>query len=117
MSALEKELETAVKAASPVVTLLSLCKAWRHFPSSRLARLARGFARQQQSEGVPGANQEEREAAWLELADHAGPADLQELLATPWSKRPKDAARRLTALARLGPDPRIVGSLLELDTG
>lgn len=117
MSALEGELETAVKATSPVVTLLSLCRAWRLCPSSRLARLARGFARQQQTDGVQGANQEEREAAWLELAEHAGPVELQELLATPWSKRPKDAARRLTALARLGPDPRIVGSLLELDTG
>ena len=42
---------------------------------------------------------------------------MQELLATPWSKKPKDAARRLSFLAKLGPDPRIVGSLLELDTG
>ena len=117
MSTLERELETAAKATSPVVTLLALCKAWKLSPSSRLARLARGFGRQQQSDGVPGANQEEREAAWLALAEHAGAAELQELLATPWSKRPKDAARRLTALARLGPDPRIVGSLLELDTG
>lgn len=117
MSALETELEAAVKAVSPVVSMLALCKAWALVPSSRVARLARGFARQLQVDGVPGANQEEREAAWLELARRAGPAELQELLATPWSKKPKDAARRLTALTRLGPDPRIVGSLLELDTG
>ena len=117
MSALQHELEAAGKAASPIVATLALCRAWALAPSSRLARLARGFARQIQVEPVPGANQEEREAAWLELASHAGPVELQELLAAPWSKKPKDAARRLSALARLGPDPRIVGSLLELDTG
>lgn len=117
MSALQHELEAAVKATSPVVSMLALCRAWALVPSTRIARLARGFARQLQVDPVSGANQEEREAAWLELASRAGPADLQELLATPWSKKPKDAARRLAHLARLGPDPRIVGSLLELDTG
>ncbi len=117
MSTLQLELEVAVKASSPVISMLALCRAWALVPSTRVARLARGFARQLQVDSVPGANQEEREAAWLELAAHAGPAELQELLATPWSKKPKDAARRLTALAGLGPDPRIVGALLELDTG
>jgi uncharacterized protein (TIGR02996 family) len=117
MSALQAELEAAVKASSPVVSMLALCRAWALAPSTRVARLARGFARQLQVDAVPGDNQEERESAWLELAARAGPADLQELLASPWSKKPKDAVRRLSALARLGPDPRIVGSLLELDTG
>ncbi len=117
MSALQQELETAMKAVSPIVATLALCRAWALVPSSRLARLARGFAKQMQVESVPGANQEEREAAWFELASRAGPVELQDLLATPWGKKPKEAARRLSVLARLGPDPRIVGSLLELDTG
>jgi len=117
MSALQQELETAMKASSPVVSMLALCRAWALTPSTRIAKLARGFARQLAVDGVPGANQQEREQAWFSLAARAGPADVQELLATPWSKKPKDAFRRLGALTRLGPDPRIVGSLLELDTG
>lgn len=117
MSALQHELETAVKVSSPVVSMLALCRAWALTPSTRIARVARGFARQLAVDSVPGANQEEREVAWMQLAARAGPAELQELLATPWSRKPKDAARRLSALAVLGPDPRIVGSLLELDTG
>ena len=92
MSALQLELEVAVKASSPVISLLALCRAWALAPSTRVARLARGFARQLQVDGVPGANQEEREAAWHQLAAHAVPAELQELLATPGSKKPKDAA-------------------------
>lgn len=117
MSALQQELEVAVKASSPVVAMLALCRAWTLTPSTRIARLARGFARQLQVDSVPGSNQEERESAWLKLAACAGAAEVQELLATPWSKKPRDAVRRLTALRRLGPDPRVVGSLLELDTG
>ena len=117
MSALQQELEAAVKASSPVVSMLALCRAWALVPSTRIAKVARGFGRQLSVESVPGANQAEREVAWLELAARAGPVDVQELLATPWSKKPKDAARRLSVLTRLGPDPRIVGSLLELDTG
>lgn len=117
MSALEHELEAAVKATSPVVTLLALCRAWAAVPSTRVARLARGFARQAQAEPVPGAHQRAREVSWRTLAANAQPLDLQALLATPWSKTPKDAASRLAAFTRLGPDPRVVGALLELDSG
>lgn len=117
MSSLQQELEAAVKASSPVVSMLALCRAWALVPSTRIAKVARGFARQLSVESVPGANSEDREIAWMELAARAGPVDVSELLATPWSRKPKDAVRRLSVLSRLGPDPRVVGSLLELDTG
>ena len=81
MSALQQELEAAVKASSPVVSMLALCRAWALVPSTRIAKVARGFGRQLSVESVPGANQAEREVAWLELAARAGPVDVQELLA------------------------------------
>ncbi len=117
MSTAEHELEQAVHANSPITSLIAVCRAWQLVPSTRLAQLARGLAAQLPADSVPGANQDEREAAWHELAVSASLVELQSLLATPWSKKPKDAARRLEQFRRLGPDPRIVGALLELDTG
>ena len=117
MSTALAQLEQAVRSRSPLEAVVAACRAWALVPSTRLARIARGLAAQAPGDAVAGANQEEREAAWQAMAARAGPVELQDLLATPWSKKPKDAAARLAQLKRLGPDPRIVGALLDLDTG
>ncbi len=117
MNSAQRELELAVAASSPIEAMLAACRAWKSLPSTRLALVARGLAAQVPGDAVPGANPQEREAMWNEVASTANPVDLQALLATPWSKNPKDALVRLAHLRRLGPDPRTVGALLELDTG
>lgn len=117
MNAVEVELEAALQATSPEATTLALCRAWAKAPATRIATLARGFARLTHHAPLPGANEAQREAEWTALALRATPAELDALLATPWSKRPKLAERRLRAFERLGPDPRVAGHLLELDTG
>lgn len=117
MNPLEVELAAALKATSPEATTLALCRAWAVCRSTRLARLARGFARLSHHAPVEGANEDAREEAWVALAKAGRPEDTDTLLATPWSKRPKRAVQRLRTFAARGPDPRVVGHLLELDTG
>lgn len=119
MSAAQQSLELALAAASIAETVGHLCDAWRALPATRVAKLARGFAALEAMDSLPGANQDEREAAWLALAARTdgSVSELQALLATPWSKKPKDASRRLDHLRRLGPNPLTVGALLDLDTG
>lgn len=118
MSSVQQHLERALAAASNVESLEALCAAWRELPSARLAKLARGFAAIEPPEALPGDSQDERESAWLALAARATSVrEVQALLATPWSRKPKDAARRLDHLRRLGPSPLIVGALLDLDSG
>jgi uncharacterized protein (TIGR02996 family) len=117
MTPLEVELESALRAGSAASTAIALCRAWALVPSTRLAKLARAFSAQVHRASVPGANESEREAAWQELADREGAAALDTLLATPWGKKPKLASARLERFAKWGPDPRVVGHLLDLDTG
>lgn len=117
MSSFIAELQVAVKAGAPSETVNALCRAWAVVPSTRVAMLVRALSHRVSAEPLPGANQDARERAWLSLAQTATSDDLPTLLATPWSKKPRDAVKRLEVLAKLGPDPRIVGALLELDTG
>lgn len=117
MSSALAELRRAVAAATPTERVEAVCRAWAALPSSRLTQLAASLTQQGRAESVPGANQEERERAWLQLAARATVDDVPTLLATPWSKQPRAALARLAALEQLGPDPRIARALLELDTG
>lgn len=111
------ELEAALQATTPVEAVLALCRAWRVVPSKRIAKVCRELAASLKDEAVEGANQSAREEAWLSIAGKRDPRDLGRLLLTPWSRNAKDARRRLEGLRSWGPDPRIVGALLELDTG
>ncbi|MGV3620764.1 MAG: TIGR02996 domain-containing protein [Archangium sp.] len=113
MSDVLLELSRAAGAASASERLAALCRAWALAPSKRIAELAVTV----RAAPVSGANQEEREAAWQLLAARATVDDIPTLLATPWSKKPKDAANRLMFFERFGPDPRVARALLELDTG
>lgn len=115
MREFEAELERAANARSPEERLLSLCRAWRRLPSTRVAILARACAAQLPRRGLDGLNQAEREAKWFALAGGADAMTLQALLATAWPARPREGLRRLEELLRIGPDPRTVGALLELD--
>ncbi|MFT3707431.1 MAG: TIGR02996 domain-containing protein [Archangium sp.] len=109
-------LQRAVEASTVDEITQALCAAWREVPSTRIAKLARGFSSQRRVEAMAGSSARDREEAWLEEA-FSGEADVERLLRTPWSRAPKDARRRLDAFRKLGPDPRIVGALIELDTG
>lgn len=117
MSSCLAELQAAMNASAPAETVRALCRAWAVVPSTRVAVLARAWSQRAGAASLPGANQDARERAWLALAARGSSDDVPALLATPWSKKPRDAVKRLEVLARLGPDPRIVGALLELDTG
>ena len=117
MSDVLLELARAAGAASANERLAAVCHAWALVPSKRIAALALALSQRVRAEPVAGANQEAREAAWQVLAARATVDDLPTLLATPWSKKPKDALQRLAFFERFGPDPRIVSALLELDTG
>lgn len=112
---IDHELSLAANAASASERMSALCRAWALMPSTRIADLVQSLA--VRAEPVAGANQEAREIAWQVLAARASSEDLPTLLATPWSKKPKDALQRLAFFERFGADPRIVNALLELDTG
>jgi uncharacterized protein (TIGR02996 family) len=113
----EEELERAADAASLEEALEGVCRAWAACPSTRLSALARDLGRLVRVEAIEGENEARREVAWQEVAGRGERRALPSLLATPWSRKPAAALRRLEALGRLGPDPRIVHALLELDTG
>lgn len=114
---LTSQLQRAVNAPTLDDVTEALCAAWREMPATRLAKLARGYSAQQRVDAVAGGTARDREEAWLALAVSPRGADWERLLRTPWSRTPKDARRRLDALRKLGPDPRVVGALIELDTG
>lgn len=116
MDAVAAALEQAL-GLPPDRALLAVCRAWAALPSIRLSRLVRTMSANAPAEGVGGATQAAREERWLDLAVTRDAAALQQLLATPWTSRPKDAAKRLALLAGFAPDPRIVHALLDLDTG
>ncbi len=117
MNAATKELQSALEATTPMDSVLALARAWRVLPSKRISRVCREFSALLKDEAVEGANQAAREETWLSIAGKRDPRDLGRLLLTPWSRNAKDARRRLEALRGFGPDPRVVGALLELDTG
>lgn len=114
---LEERLTAALSSSDPAELQEVLCAAWSACPSKRLSALARGFGRLVRVEGLDAENADARERAWHALADVGDRRNLPQLLATPWNKKPSSALRRLEALERLGPDPRTVHALLELDTG
>ncbi len=114
---LEVHLRAALASPAPADALEAVCAAWATCRNARLSALARAFGRLAPEEGVAGESVEVRERAWHALADVGDRRTLPALLATPWSKKPAAALRRLAALERLGPDPRTVHALLELDTG
>lgn len=117
MNAAMKEVQAALEATTPMESVLALARAWCVLPSKRIARVCRELSASLKDEAVDGANQAAREEAWLSIAGKRDPRDLGRLLLTLWSRNAKDARRRLEALRGFGPDPRVVGALLELDTG
>lgn len=117
MKVVEQSLAEALAAPSDDAACEALCRAWRALPVARVGAAARALAARVPRDSVAGANQKARDRAWLELADAEGFRALPMLLATPWSRQVTDALARLAVFERLGPDPRVVGALLELDTG
>jgi hypothetical protein len=63
---------------------------------------------------IKGKTVAETEKLWHAVAKKGDPADLDELLATPWPGRPSDALPRVTALAARPRDPRIVSAFIDL---
>lgn len=117
MSDVSAALREAVEASTPLDAVLALVRAWKVAPSTRIAQCCRQLALSLREEAVEGANQTDREAAWHALASGKRSEDLGRLLLTGWSRNARDARARLEVLRSFGPDPRVVGALLELDTG
>jgi uncharacterized protein (TIGR02996 family) len=114
-------LDMDVKAASsaPETDLLErLVAAWRqtHDPALEepIAQLGAAVARQRGA--LVAKSKSELEGAWVVLAANNDPADLDRLLDTPWPAAWKTALKRIEALAKRDPDPRIARALLRIVT-
>ncbi len=111
---LDEALASLAPATTPVpagdlALLEQLLAAWRETRDPALEPLIRRAGTEvARARGALSARSKgELETRWLALAEGCDAADIDRLLETPWPATWKPALARVTALARLPPDPRI----------
>ena len=120
LAVLESDAKASTSSvAGPTDALLGrLLAAWRETHDLALeesiAQLGSGIARQRGA--LAAKSKSELEGAWLVLAANNDPGDLDRLLDTPWPAAWKTALKRVEALAKRDPDPRLARALLRIVT-
>jgi uncharacterized protein (TIGR02996 family) len=103
-----RQAQEALQAGDDEATLGGLLSVWRQSRSPALAGLI-DMVGTRLRKSPP-----DDETSWHALAKSGDPAVLGRLLAAPWPRRLRDALRRVEALRRFLPDPRLARAYVTL---